>query len=333
METAQLAEELKTSERPVPVTIQQLPDGRLIYQSPDPHALDRLEELMDQLAPPQRSYHVFQLKYPTTWAYGIELILEDFFEDKSLTESYFDPWWGMTHTTKTNRNSRLSRQKELKIISNDDSHTILVQGATADQLKTVQELIDVYDRPASSDPEALRKTEVFQLQYSKATAIADAVKQVYRDLLSANDPALQNPNQQKPSDEPKFTYIYGRGNTGDDKDDNPAQPIRFKGLLSVGVDEVSNTVIVSSTEALMRDIRELITRLDLAARPEHAVQVLQVKNIAPELIQQRLERSFSGPVIRSSRTGQRHQNADTARPDHSEGSKPSTPDSTPTTPR
>lgn len=292
-----------------PVTIQQLPDGRLLYHSPDPQVLDRLEDLIGQLSPPMKDYHVFQLKYPTTWAYGIELILEDFFKDESLTESTYDPWWGTTHT-KVKRSNRLSQQKELKVISNDDSHTILVQGATEEQLKVIQELIDVYDRPTSSDPQALRKTEIFPLQYSKAVAIAEAVKQVYRDLLSANDPALQNPNQQKPSEEPKFTYIYGRQNTGDDKEDNPAQPIKFKGLLSVGVDEISNTVIVSSTEGLMQDIRELINRLDQAARPTHSVQVLQVRNIAPELLQQRLERAFSGPSIRSSQTGQRSQKPD-----------------------
>lgn len=298
------------AERLSPVIIQQLPDGRLIYSSEDTKALDRLEDLINELSPPAKDYHIFQLKYPTTWAYGIELILEDFFEDKSLQESTFDPWWGTTQTTRVNRSSRLSRQKELKIISNDDSHTILVQGATSEQLKVVGELIEIYDRPTSSDPQALRKTEIFQLQYSKASAIAEAVKQVYRDLLSANDPALQNPNQQKPSEEPKFTYIYGRQNSGDDKEENPGQPIKFKGLLSVGVDEISNTVIVSSTEGLMRDIRQLIVQLDQAARPTHTVQVLQVKNISPDVIQQRLQSTFSGPAIRSSETGRHKQNAD-----------------------
>ena len=300
-----------------PVIIQQLPDGRLIYRSEDTKALDRLEDLINELSPPAKDYHIFQLKYPTTWAYGIELILEDFFEDKSLQESTFDPWWGTTQTTRVNRSSRLSRQKELKVISNDDSHTILVQGATLEQLKVIGELIDVYDRPTSSDPQALRKTEIFQLQYSNAPAIAEAVKQVYRDLLSANDPALQNPNQQKPSEEPKFTYIYGRQNSGDDKDENPGQPIKFKGLLSVGVDEISNTVIVSSTEGLMRDIRQLILQLDQAARPTHTVQVLQVKNISPNVIQQRLKSAFSSPAIHSSETGRYKRNAENGTKDGS----------------
>ncbi|WP_437229007.1 secretin N-terminal domain-containing protein [Planctomicrobium sp. SH661] len=298
-------------ERP-PISIQRLPDGRIVYSSPDTRALDRLEDLISEISPPHRDYHVFQLKYPTTWAYGIEMILDDYFDDPSLKESTFDPWWGTTSTTKAKGSNRLSRKKELKVISNDDSHTILVQGATQDQLKIIGELIEVYDRPTSNDPQAVRKTEVFPMQYSRATAVAEAVKQVYRDLLSANDPALQNPNQQKPSEEPKFTYIYGRANTADSKEDSPAQPIKFKGLLSVGVDEVSNTVIVSSTEGLMREIRLLIEQLDQAAKPSNSVQVMQVRNINPEVLQQRLNKSFSGPVIRTSETGQRtkKQNSD-----------------------
>lgn len=296
--------------RPVPpITIQRLPNGRIVFSSPDTQALDRLEDMLNELAPPPKEYKVFQLKYPTTWAYGIELILKDFFDDSSNKETTYDPWWGTT-TTKVNRSQRLSRRKELKIISDEDSHTILVQGATDDQLAAIQDLIDIYDRPASNDPQAIRKTEVFTLEYSKAPIIADTVKQVYRDLLSANDPALQNPNQQqKPSNEPTITYVYGNRQNNDDKDSNPAQPIKFKGLLSVGIDEVSNTIVVSAAEGLLADIRDLIHNLDQAARPTKTVQVLQVQNISPGVIQQRLERTFGeAPVVRSSETGQRSRN-------------------------
>lgn len=311
------AEQLRSPETSATATrpgieIQVLPNGRIVYSSPDTEALDRLESLIGQLAPPRRDYHIFHLKHPTTWAYGIETILEDFFKDESNKESVYDPWWGTT-TTKISSKSRLSRQKELKIISNDDSQTILVQGATPEQLKIIGELIDVYDRQSASDPQALRRTEIFQLQYSRAPAIAETIKQVYRDLLSANDPALQNPNQQKPPEEPKFTYIMGRANT-EEKSDSPAQPIKFKGLLSVGVDENSNSVIISSTEGLMREIRGLIERLDLAAKPSNTVQVLQVRNINTEILQQRLGRSFTSPTIRFSESGRHRPQDDNNKP-------------------
>ncbi|WP_437188180.1 secretin N-terminal domain-containing protein [Planctomicrobium sp. SH668] len=291
------------------ISIRILPNGRLILNSPDTDSLDRLEDLITELAPPLKDYHVFHLKYPSTWAFGIETILKDFFKDESLTESTYDPWYGTTKTTRTNRSQRLSNQRELKIISNDDSHTVLVQGATPEQLMVIQELIDVYDTPSTNDPQSVRKTEIFHLEYSKATAVAEAVKQVYRDLLSSNDPALQNNNaQQKPPEDQKVSYIFGRQNQEETKEESPAQPIRFKGLLSVGVDEISNSIIVSSTDGLMHDIKALIKQLDLAARPSHTIQVLQVHNVSPEMIQQRLKSSFASPIVRSSETGKKPEN-------------------------
>ncbi|MBC7352780.1 MAG: hypothetical protein H5U08_10505, partial [Thermogutta sp.] len=54
---------------------------------------------------------------------------------------------------------------------------------------------------------------------------------------------------------------------------------RFKGLLSVGVDETSNSLVVSAPVYLMNEIRELITQLDRNAEPNSTtVEVVRLKN-------------------------------------------------------
>ncbi|QDU38233.1 Bacterial type II/III secretion system short domain protein [Maioricimonas rarisocia] len=266
------------SGREPPIVIQQLPDGRILLGSQDTRALDHLEEVLGQLTPDAPDFHVFQLKHPNTWAYGIELILEEYFQNEEDNETVIDPWWGYSYSQKKDSgSSRLSRRKQLKIISDSDSQTILVQGATNEQLKIIQNLIDIYDQPVSSDPASVRRMQVFRLQYSEAKTIADTVKSVYRDLLSANDPALQSPNQSRePSVDKGITYVYNRGPQAEGSEEEPQTPIRFKGLLSVGVDEISNSVVVSAAEGLMVDISELIEALDEAARPQTKVQVLQL---------------------------------------------------------
>ena len=45
-------------------------------------ALDELEEALAELAPPRKDWKVIQLKYPDTWALGIELILHDVFKEE-----------------------------------------------------------------------------------------------------------------------------------------------------------------------------------------------------------------------------------------------------------
>lgn len=95
-----------------------------------------------------------------------------------------------------------SKRKALKFISDSDSGTIIVQGADVQQLKVIEELINIYDQPLATDGKQVRKTQVFTLKYSKATILAEAVKDVYRDLLSTNDKAYQNNQPAKDGQKP-----------------------------------------------------------------------------------------------------------------------------------
>ena len=114
---------------------------------------------------------------------------------------------------------------------------------------------------------------MFKIEHSKAQAIADTVKDVFRDLLSSNDKALANNPEQKSRGNPGgTTYIFGSGG-----DSSERTPIRFKGALSIGVDTLSNTLVVSTAgDNLMKIVSQTIETLDRAARPVSTVSVVQV---------------------------------------------------------
>ena len=282
-----------------PIHIRRGPDGRLILESQDTNALDQLEELLQEAAPPKRDYKVFYLKHSTTWAYSDELSLKDFFEeDKKKPTSSFNPYFGrMESNSNQDSSRRLSKKKPLKFISDSDSGTIIVQGADAAQLKVIEELINIYDKPLATDGKQVRKTQVFTLKYSKATVLAEAVKDVYRDLLSTNDKAYQNNQQGKEGQKPperNYTFVYGNAES-DDKSKQET-PIKFKGLVSLGVDDISNTIIVSAPESLLENISELIDQLDRAARPTNSVQVVKLDGkINSTELQKRLQKIFTKP--------------------------------------
>ncbi|MGE5194868.1 MAG: secretin N-terminal domain-containing protein, partial [Deltaproteobacteria bacterium] len=205
---------------PAPIRVGRDPDGRMIISSPDTQALDRLEDLLAEITPPRKDYKVFKMKYKSTWAYGVALNLKDFFEEKDKNDQRRNRPWFFGGQNGSDDERRLSKRRPLKFIADSDSNSILVSGADAAQLKIVEELIALYDIPESKDSAAVRKTKIVQVNYSKARVIADAVKDVYRDLLSANDPALQNNNQNNKDQKQKapeamYTYIYNSG--GDDK--------------------------------------------------------------------------------------------------------------------
>ena len=194
---------------------------------------------------------------------------------------------------------RLSKRKTLKIISDSDSGTILVQGATQEQLKTIEDLIKIYDTPPSTDGKQVRKTQIFTLKYSKATVVGEAIKDVYRDLLSSNDKAYQNQQQNKDGQKPaapdrSYTFIYG--DVGGDDKSKQETPVKFKGLVSLGVDEISNTIIVSAPDSMLQNISELIDQLDRAARPTNSVQVVKLDGRINSIdLQKRLSKIFTKP--------------------------------------
>ncbi len=293
-------ENLPHERTPPPVRIRRGPDGKLILESQDTAALDQLEDLLREAAPPKKDFKVFYLKNSSTWAFSVELSLKDFFDEgKKKSGGGYDPfldrYFGGDSKDTTRR---LSKRKPLKFISDSDSGTIIVQGATPEQLKVVEELINIYDQPLANEGKQVRKTQVFTLKYSKATVLAEAVKDVYRDLLSATDKALQNNQPGKEGQKPperNYTFIYG-GGEGDDKSKKQETPVKFKGLISVGVDDISNTIIVSAPESLLENIAELIDQLDRAARPTNSVQVVKLdgKVNATEL-QKRLNKIFTKP--------------------------------------
>ncbi len=286
------------SQQPPPISVSESADGRLVISSQDTRALDRLEALIAELAPPRRAYEVFRLRYAE--AYWVALTLEDFFDEgkkNSSSNSYWDSWWGYRPSSSSQETPRrLSKRRPLKFVSDDTTNTILVQGATPDQLRTVRELIELYDQPPMADSDSARKTEIFQIRFAEAATVAEAIKDVYRDLLSENDKALISARKQNEGrHESRYTYIYGLDGSQDT--DLERKP-RFKGYLSLGVDEQSNTLAVSAPEFLFRDIARLVDEFDEAARPTS--DIVHVHRFPGSLdradIRERLAKILQGPI-------------------------------------
>ncbi len=262
---------------PAPVTILRRPDGRLVLSSPDTQALDRLEELLATLAPRRPDYKIFRLKY--AWAFSVALTLEDIFKEeekgqRSSRRGYYDyyDFYGYGGNEKSDNDSlRLSKRRPIKFISDTDSNSILVKNADPRQLKRIEELIKFYDQPEPTDSQSVRKTQIVKIRYSTASVIANAVKDVFRDLLSANDKALAS-GQQKPSPERSYTFIYDSSGSGEQR-----KAPSFKGLLSLGVDDLSNTLVVSAPAYFLDDILQVVEDLDEAAEPAaERVEVVQL---------------------------------------------------------
>ena len=272
-----------------PIKFSVTPDGKLIASSRDIHALAELEALMGQVAAPRRSYKLFRLKYATpSW---VTLNLKDFFKPEEQTKSGFeyDPYFGMMPSQKkTKGNHSLSKRRQPQFISDNFTSTILVRDADAKQLQTIEDLIAIYDVPEPSDSRSMRVTTIFRLKHAKAALVAAAVKDVFRDLLSSNDKALEADDKGQRQASSGFVTFLPQG-PSKEGGDAAEEPIRFKGLLSMGIDDSSNTLIVSSSGSLMDTIGEMIESLDEAANSSSIVQVVHVdETVDLGVIQERL---------------------------------------------
>jgi type II secretory pathway component GspD/PulD (secretin) len=262
-----------------PVQVGISPDGNLVISSEDAGALDLLERWLSRMAPQPRSFEVFRLRHAS--AYWVKLNLEDFFkEDKPDTsrDTYNSWYWGYPQPSREPDKRQLGKRRPVRFINDYDTNTILVQGADRGQLAVIAELIELYDVPEPSSSQSMRVTKLFRIKYSRAEVIAETLKDAYRDLLSANDKALQAQQQQE-GQRPTATIIrsYGPQIPGGDDDQEKKTQITFKGKLSIGVDDITNTLLVSAEgESLMNTIGHVIEALDKAAREEAHVEVREL---------------------------------------------------------
>ena len=253
-----------------PVRIAVGPYG-LVISSADPQALDRLEELIGSFMPARLTYKVFTIK--NTYAFDLALLLEEIYKHEEPTAgSGFDPFGDSRRSrgrgSEPPRNS-LSRRRPLSFVADATTNTILVQGADANQLAEIESLIKLYDADDVPDAKSVRQTQLVSLRYAKAAEVAEVVKDVYRDLLSPNDKALERNVAQPQQREGGFrasssSYLS--------EDSQASQNIpRFKGMLSIGIDSRSNGLAISAPQILLANVLEMVDRLDQAAKPTRAV--------------------------------------------------------------
>jgi hypothetical protein len=286
--------------------------GNLILSSPDTDALDRLENLMLQIKPPKRPYQVFHIEHAS--ASWMRVNLEDYYKDLeesdgSNSDDFYRYYFGRYDEDQDDEPSGLGKGNKLRIVDDLDTNTLVITGATGEQLRTITELIELWDVPEPVNKRKTRFTTLVEIKYGKADKIAETVKEAYRDLLSSNDKAFTKGGQGqngKPGAAAEATKSRNGSGSGfqnpDSGRDGGSTDFSFKGKLSLGIDTIGNTLLVSAEgEPLLELVTGMIEQLDEAARPQGEVRVLQLSGgISGQSLQNAL-RAISGEAVTTSR--------------------------------
>jgi type II secretory pathway component GspD/PulD (secretin) len=245
---------------PVKITVDAA--GNLVLQSDDPGALDRLEEMMQAIRPPSRPYDIFKVKYArASW---IKLNLDDYFEDNQDRQQngfgFF--FFGLDDRRDQEKTRQLGDKPPLRFIADNDTNSIVVQGADDIARQTIRELIKLWDVPEPETDDTDRYTRLVRVRFSRADAIANTIKEAYRDLLSANDKTFQASDEEK------------RGGNGGGVQAGGGMSFAFKGRLSLGVDSVTNSILVSAEGKPLLDlVCGMVEELDQSAQPQGNLEV------------------------------------------------------------
>lgn len=265
--------------QPAPIEIRLDAEGNLILSSSDTQALDALENMMLDRKPPTRSYHVFRVQNASVALLAIDL--EDYFEEddekKEEGNDRFSRWFWDDDSSADTGPTGLARRGKLRFIPNSDTGTIIVTGASASQLRTIEELIELWDVAEPVNPKLSRFTKLVTIRYGRSEKIADTVKEAYRDLLSSNDKAFASGGRNRPGENSSSNRGGGSGlEDSDSGRDAGGNDFSFNGKLSLGVDEIGNTLLVSAEgESLLDLIVSMIEKLDKAAQPGGEIEIVR----------------------------------------------------------
>jgi type II secretory pathway component GspD/PulD (secretin) len=238
-------------------------DGELFMYSSDPEALNEVEETIRELVrqmPARTEWTVFYLRAAA--AETAALRLQDLLRNES------GPLLGLPGPAASDASLDFATAP-LRIIPDSRTNALFVSGPQ-DEVDAAGRFLEFLDRTELPESMRDRVPRAIPVQYANVEAIAEMVRELYKDYL-------EDPNQR------------ARERRGGDRDDDsrrapvvpqtPADGLRPPGIrLTVAVDVQANELLVSCNEALFEQIRELVAQRDQAAldsRPAMRVIELQ----------------------------------------------------------
>ncbi len=215
---------LNSEEHP-PVRVMQAADGSLVVLSKDPTAAETVKRLMQQMIKRPTQLKTIELKHAqaTTVKRQLDLLFPS--------------------TTGSSLN-KLSSTPTLMIDVDARTNRLLIQNASERQLEQIDQSIALLDQPSSEDEKLQREKVTYRLKHRKASVVSEALKSIYQDLMTVSDRALSRSTG--------FSKSLAATST------NP----EYQGLLSIGVDQEANLLLISAPKYLIQDVIQVIETMD-----------------------------------------------------------------------
>ena len=255
-----------------PVTIVVGPDNLTLF-SDDPKMLDMLENLLNTVVRGEQTSQFAYYYLQVADAQETALMLDQALYGEAPRSNFF-----FTEEEKPNK---------ARILPDTRANALLVVGPPAEQRKIEQllEVVDEVERPASA---ATPKPYIIPVVYGNANEVAEVVRSVFAQQLYDTRQA-QQPRINVPSFGGFGGFGMGGGGRGNNQNKNPNQT----GKLTVGVNEQTNSIVVSAPQEIFKEVEKLVKSLDEAAAQQgRSARVVTLRNASPEAVEKALGNLF-----------------------------------------
>ena len=235
-------------------------NGRLTIASSDHEALDQLETLLramarsDSRASTSPNFAVFILK--NTGAAEMQLLLEKLFDDLPATRGGLGP---------------------VAFVADERLNALVVHGTRKDR-ETVEELLQVLDTEEMPDSLHVNRPELILLENTQARRVLAILENVYKTQLKSGGGRKQ-------------VQIPTGVSAGVASVLQQINAVAAGPLLTLDVDEATNSLVMRAPPELSKEIKTFVQRLDtqVAEIPNRQVRIIQLKHDKADRMQAILE--------------------------------------------
>jgi type II secretory pathway component GspD/PulD (secretin) len=219
--------------------------------------LKHVQDIQEATTKAENGYEVFQLMHAD--AIEVSKILSDGFNGSRFVMNSEMVLRGRPPEA---GDKDAKKKERIRIVPDLASNKLLIRAAPAD-LALIREMITKHLDIKDNSSEVLIKTFVIgPLKHTNADDVADIIKDVYKESM--------NTNQLQQRHFLRFGGMF-----------NPKRPIDPSGnakgvMLSLGVDNRTNSLILSCSTTMKTDIDALVTMLEKAAQDSSTVSGTQV---------------------------------------------------------
>jgi type II secretory pathway component GspD/PulD (secretin) len=223
-------------------SVRVIPDNdELIIMSRDPVAAETARRFIEQVVPETADVQIISLKHAQ--AAQVKMQIDTMLAHTQMTTS-----------------STLNTERPLVIEADTRTNRLMIQHATPRQTRLINQMIPLLDQPEQGGDRLVRKQQIYRAERKRASEIATIVKEVYRDLLSTSDKVFDVRAGYRP-------YGYNQALAA------TSRSPEYQGLLSVGVDDAGNILVLSAPSYLIDEVMQVVKLIDSNAEGEKVTVV------------------------------------------------------------